>query len=93
LPRQRRESTAGKLTPHSLDVGLHQLHQLPDGIALKGEPGTGGPIDLRKSVNRTESQGSAVAGDRAAGIVQAVAPDLQRANLGNAVLDVVERLH
>src|ERR1700674_4223265 len=93
LPVHRRESTAGELRSDLLDVGLHQLDQLPNGVGVEGEPGARGAVNLGQTVDGAQSQSLPVAGDCTPRVAQAVAPYLKCADLGNAILDIVEGIH
>src|SRR5688500_5676606 len=90
LPFSRRESTAWELRPDPLDMGLDQLHQLLDHIDIEREPGAGSAIDLGKGPDCSDRQSLTITSHGLAGVVQTVAPDLERAQLGDPVFDVVE---
>src|SRR6185369_588359 len=57
---------------------------------IEGELRASGAVDLGQRPGRAQRECPPVAGHGGYRVGQAVAPDLKRAQLGNAVLDVVE---
>src|SRR5205823_12094586 len=59
---------------------------------VEDQPRPGCPVELRERPRRPERQRLAVASHRPAAVAEAVAPHLERAELRDAVLDVIERI-
>ncbi len=80
--RQMPSGDCRNLAPEPIDLVFHQLDQFADGIAIEGEPGPRGRVDVGQRTRVAEGQRIAVAAHRLHRVTQAVPPDLQRAKLG-----------
>src|SRR5688572_11152990 len=66
------------------------VHQGAEGFFGEVEDDAGGGEELGERAGAAEFQGGAVVGDRAVGVVAGFDPELEGAELGDAVFDVVE---
>src|SRR5438445_12722099 len=71
---------------------LDQTDQLAHAFAVKDHARTRRLVQLRQRPRAAQGERLAILAHRLAGIREAVAPHLQRAKLGDAVLDVIERV-
>src|SRR5438309_10452686 len=72
------------------ELFLDHLDQLSHAVAVKNESRAGGLVEVRQRSSRPERKRLAVMAHSRGWVVEAVAPDLERTVLGDAVFDVVE---
>src|SRR5207302_8748948 len=72
------------------ELFLDHLDQLSHAVAVKNEARAGGLVEVRQRSGGPERKRLAVMAHSRGRVVEAVAPDLERTELGDAVFDVVE---
>src|SRR4051812_23219276 len=90
--RPRRHPRPGQLGPELGHSRLDQFHQLAHEPWVEAELSPRRAVEFRQRTRGAQRQRAAVAGYGIPLVAQAVAPNLERAQLGDSVFDVVERV-